>query len=693
MTRSIASERLLRTACFVAVCATLSTCSDATRPDPRGGSGGTVADKIRDGLLLSGPLHSRAGAVASGVTPDTAVIFVSMVPGTLASGDSVRLATVNGIGRAASATIGNGGFDPVPILAAVDDSLDVSVFDHGAVTVVRARVPGFRQPSVIRTTPARGRTDVPLNQQIVIVFSQPIDATTVTPTTVQVVANGTPVTATINVQVGQPWLVFVTPTAVLAPNTTYQIVVSKDAYSNIALSYFTAVRAIPGATVPFVAYKVSAGGDTLIDATGLPVTWSSSPTSVATIDATGLATAVAPGVAAISGCSGAICGQRSITVEEPDQGIRAQDLGDFGGGQSYITRMRGGFLTGSASLPAGQDGSRVSHAFLWSKARGMEDIGAAIGGSFSGGALVNIHEVVVIGSDIGLFIWTRSTGAKPLTSPDSLHAPWFPVALTAQGEVLFESSVNDNVTVLGMWNPTTGPRVIRLRVPNAYAQDMNDVGQGLLGTLSSGDDHSDLGCGKIAYVWNANFNKIVSTLVATDSVTGAPMPICPYAINDHGVVSGTVNPVDPRAFRWSASTGFKYLQPPDASPSWGKGLNQSGDIAVYFAKVEHDGADSLYITRGAAWMASGEVIPLASLGGLTLTDQIDDSRLVAGDAYVGSTSGNLHAVVWDLSGASPSRSPLPSRTLTKAPASKESHARSAPAALVPRKAATRKPPL
>ena len=485
-------------------------------------------------------------------------------PGTLEGGDSVRLATVNGIGRAASAIIGNGGFDPVPVLAREDDSLDVSVFNQGAVTTARSRVPAFRQPSVIRTTPARGRTDVPLNQQIVIVFSQPIDATTVTPTTVQVVANGTPVPATITVQIGQPWLVFVTPTAVLAPNTTYEIVVSnavkdvrgsslaapvssafttgatsadiasiavfaKDAYSNVALSYFTAVRAIPGATVPFVAYKVSARGDTLIDATGLPVAWSSSPASVATIDATGLATAVGPGVAAISGCSGAICGQRSITVQDIDQGVTPLNLEDFGGGQSYVTRSRGGFVTGGASLPADQDGNRATHAFLWSKARGMEDLGAG-GGSFSGGALVNVNGVVVIGSDLGLFIWTRSAGAQPLTVPDSLHAPWYPAAINARGEVLFQSSVNDHVSTLGMWSPVTGPRVIHMHVPDASAQDMNDVGQAVLGTYNFADDAVDVACGKIAFVWDPHFNKIVSRIATIDSATGAPR--CRLSVRD-----------------------------------------------------------------------------------------------------------------------------------------------------------------
>jgi Tol biopolymer transport system component len=69
-----------------------------------------------------------------------------------------------------------GGLDPVAIDASVGDSIVVAIGGEGARSVRAAKiVPAQRHLAVVRTEPAQGRENVPIDAQVKIVFSEPLD--------------------------------------------------------------------------------------------------------------------------------------------------------------------------------------------------------------------------------------------------------------------------------------------------------------------------------------------------------------------------------------------------------------------------------------------------------------------------------------------------------------------------------------
>jgi hypothetical protein len=200
----------------------IGACSEPTQPAHHPDA---VAEIVRNAVQVSGRLSPRSDIVVAGSAATSQLVFASMSPGSLTTGDSVEIAPVGTNGASVGASMFDGGFDPVGIDAEGADSLSVAVFAGGAWHPVRLRIPSNRAPTVIRTSPARGRTDIALNQQIEIVFSQPLDGSTVTTRSIELFSSGTVVPATVALSAGRPWIVELVPTSALLPNTVYAIVV------------------------------------------------------------------------------------------------------------------------------------------------------------------------------------------------------------------------------------------------------------------------------------------------------------------------------------------------------------------------------------------------------------------------------------------------------------------------------------
>jgi probable HAF family extracellular repeat protein len=663
---------------FAILCAT--SCSDSTQPHDKG----TLdAQKIRQGLLVSAPIVSRSGASASGDVVDAPVVFVSMPPGTLTDGDSVRVTPTNG--QSVSEAMGDGGFDPLPVSARIGDSLDVTVFASGAANRVRMGISALRQPSVVRTTPARGRTDVPLNQRIVIVFSQPLSGATVTPSSIQLSLNGAPVSANLTLQPGEPWVVLLSPTAPLAPSTTYQlsvvatvadangatlvapytatfttgsatdvvasvIVGAPDGYSHFRVA--SAAIASPGGKAKFVAQELSSGGDTLVN-TG--IVWSTSDPSIATVAGIGAgndsatATAIATGEAAVIACAGTLCGHATLTVQAPAAGLApTTEIGDLGGGDSRVWDMKGGVVGGSSLIAGGA----CTHAFLWSSATGMEDLGTLPGQCNSAVTHMNDNGVVLGAGDFAgprgeptFWIWTRATGMQPIPLPDTVNF-WQPISINGAGEIVFSDDTVPEA-ILG----TDGHfRRIATSIPNATVEGLNDRDHAIISLFFRSDTNF---CGTVAYIWDAIADRQIRSLSATDS-SGAAVHLCANFINNADVVAGntaTTND-DYHAFRWTAAKGFEFLRvAPDITTEAAQ-LNENGDLSVYLFSKPTVGADTIYQVDGAIWKADGTLIRLGGLGGNhTTANGFTNSNIVAGHSQSGSNTGPLHAVLWDLSAA------------------------------------------
>jgi len=674
--RSVPSAGVL--ALTVAVLA-LAACSSE-----RNLTTGTVdprANQLRDGLQVSGPLSAPA-SIAAIVTPGAQMVYLSMSPGTLPGADSVQFTPVRGAVNAltTSARMSDGGFDPVPVHASAGDSVPVIVFVGASrIGPVNVVVPLDRRPTVVRTTPPKGRTDVPLNQMIVIVFSQPLDSASVTLSSIQLLSGGGPAHATVEEVYGQPWVVHVIPSAPLDAVTRYQIVANATVRdvngSTLAApdsSFFTTgaaaaavasvvvfssynngstfwslapAVAVPGGTIQFFAYPVSAIGDTLWNSAGTPFSWSSSDTAVATVDTLGLGRGITPGSAIISGCYGTICGQRSIEVRAPDAGVPAVRLGDLRGGTSYPASIKGGIVVGTSPFSGSQLQKR---AFLWSAARGLEDLGVPAGDSNSYGFFVNAGGLVAGYSDAGFWIWSRSGGFMQVPDPNHEQSQWYPRALDASGEILFQTTVINGVTTITRWSARGGMRIDLPPVANGYPIDMNDVGEVLLGTLAAGTEV----CGTVAYIWDSRSKSITRTIRGSDPTSGAPLQICANAINATGAVAGYVALPRSKAFRWTAAGGFEFVETGDtAIVTVAKAMNAAGDVVIDWYDTGR------HVVRAAVWTAGGTVTMLGSLGGAaTYGTAIEDSRLVVGYSESGSSGGPPEAVLWDLSaGASAAR--------------------------------------
>jgi len=290
------------------------------------------------GLVVSDPLPPTplaggggASALASGA--GDSVVYVSLPPGTAPAGTRAIVRRV-GNGDSLTTAVIDGGFDPVPVAAQADDSIEVVVLDAGGGTVllVRAAVRARRPPIIVRTDPPRDKTDVPVNSRIVIVFSEPVDGGTVTNSSVQLLRGTTPIAGTVSLLQGTTTAAVFTPSAQLTANAGYRLVVTQavrdlsgDALEDaVAVDFSTgtsvlgpvasvivqpdSIAAPVGSLIQFTATALDSQGAVVV---GRPVVWSSTASSVAPVTSTGLVTALAEGDAVIQAqddCDGRIPG-------------------------------------------------------------------------------------------------------------------------------------------------------------------------------------------------------------------------------------------------------------------------------------------------------------------------------------------------------------------------------------------------
>jgi alpha-tubulin suppressor-like RCC1 family protein len=255
------------------------------------------------------------------LTPAEAdVAYISMPPNSFPDGVLAAVHNSRGGGTVTAAVI-DGGFDALPIAAAAGDVVEIEIRNAGGAAPVMAsyKVPDRRKPRVIRTAPGRGKTDVPLNANIVVVFSEPIAPSTLS-SSVQLLKDGNPVLGAVHLIEGVTAAAVFEPASPLEANASYQLVVTQgvsdlqgDALdARVATDFTTGASVAEPATVVTVlpdttavvigsmAQLVAEARDTngtLI--VGRSVEWTSEDVSVATVSSTGLATAHAIGTARI----------------------------------------------------------------------------------------------------------------------------------------------------------------------------------------------------------------------------------------------------------------------------------------------------------------------------------------------------------------------------------------------------------
>ena len=300
---------------MLAALASLGGCSDVSigpQPQPQPHDA-IVSDPTTAPALVRG---TRAASVQDSSSGGDNVVYVSLLPGTVPGGD---VASIRRVGSAdlVYAALLDGGFDPVPVPAGAGDTVQIAVDVPGAPRVIFTYgVPPILRPVVVRTSPSPGKRDVPLNATIVIVFSEPVDAATLTTSSMRLLRGTSPVAGTVTVLEGTGTVAVFTPAALLDPNTDYEFAVTTavtdldgDALTQpLTVDFRTgqseagppaSIRVSPdtvymtGGTYQMTATVRDAGGNTLVDQA---VTWSTSDSTGLTVSATGLVTALASSI-------------------------------------------------------------------------------------------------------------------------------------------------------------------------------------------------------------------------------------------------------------------------------------------------------------------------------------------------------------------------------------------------------------
>jgi len=185
---------------------------------------GPDATVVFRGLTVSDVDDAAAGgSPLAAATPGVA--YISASPGTSSDADSI---TVTNLANGQTRTVEpiDGGFDPVPLEAEPDDPIEFVVHrSDGSTRSYLTRVPARKRPRVVRTVPPKDATDVVLSSSVMAVFSEPMDARTVTAGTFQLQLNGQPVAGTLALTADGLRAEF-SPAEPLHTGTTYLLVIS-----------------------------------------------------------------------------------------------------------------------------------------------------------------------------------------------------------------------------------------------------------------------------------------------------------------------------------------------------------------------------------------------------------------------------------------------------------------------------------
>jgi Bacterial Ig-like domain/WD40-like Beta Propeller Repeat len=179
--------------------------------------------------VVSNPaaVSSGAGAAFGGNTSE-AMVYLSLPPGSVPGAEQVTIRNPR-TGALRTVTMVEGGFDPVAMEASAGDTLDLDIQVAGAEAplLFSIVVPDSRPPVVVRTDPPPKKRDVPLNAVLLVVFSEPINAATLTDASVQLLLGGVPVAGTLAFGDDAHLTVTFTPTEPLAGGAEYTLLVTQ----------------------------------------------------------------------------------------------------------------------------------------------------------------------------------------------------------------------------------------------------------------------------------------------------------------------------------------------------------------------------------------------------------------------------------------------------------------------------------
>jgi len=231
-------------------------------------------------FVVSNPVaHGAAGAAPAGPVDPGPLTYISLAPGSLPGATAVRI-LVERTGAAVSVPLLDGGLDPVAVPAVAGDTVSLTVEQPGvAASVFRFTVSIRKPPVIVRTRPVKNKRDVPLNIRIEVIFSEPIDAGSLTPLNIELRAGNGTVTGQLRFANGDHTAVEFIPAADLLGATDYELVLRPgildidgtplDAEESISFTTGTSAPSVPGelavATVTTGIQSAPAGYEISVD--------------------------------------------------------------------------------------------------------------------------------------------------------------------------------------------------------------------------------------------------------------------------------------------------------------------------------------------------------------------------------------------------------------------------------------------
>ena len=219
-------QRIIGAALSLALATGVAACSDGSPSGPDDTIPNAPVGMFVSNALAASGLASSVGVPNSLAVSAGTVAYVSAMPGTFPTALSVTIRNENNGSSSRPVKVIDGGFDPVGIEAKGGDELSLALtMVGGGSTVVSVKVPPRRPPGVVRTSPSKGRTDVALNVQVEAVFSEPVDPSSVTPSSFALRRGATVVSGKVRVSTDGFSATFI-PDDSLDPLTTYSLTIA-----------------------------------------------------------------------------------------------------------------------------------------------------------------------------------------------------------------------------------------------------------------------------------------------------------------------------------------------------------------------------------------------------------------------------------------------------------------------------------